>query len=57
MIRRSQRITKAGNSNNSVAPSPKHSFLDVVTTSKVEKSIDVEGNSKINDYTVSGKLG
>jgi serine/threonine protein kinase len=32
-------------------------LLDVVHTSKLEKSVDNDGNSKINNYIVSRKLG
>ena len=31
--------------------------LDVVQTSTIEKSINLDGNSKINDYTVIKTLG
>jgi [calcium/calmodulin-dependent protein kinase] kinase len=31
--------------------------LEVVQTSKLEKTIDIEGNSKINDYKVLSNLG
>ena len=38
--------------------SPKSSQrLNVMTTSKVEKSIDEDGHSKINNYTIDSKLG
>lgn len=44
-------------SNSVVMPTHRYSTLEVVQTSKLEKSVDTEGNAKINDYTLTKNLG